>query len=176
MVWTIIGVVVLFAVLVVLIKTLQAKGLLHVAEPERAKHPFKKKDYFFSKGERVFYDVLMQAVDGQVAVFAMVRLWDLLDLPKGTEQRQSHQNRVQSKHVDFVLCDLKNLSPALVIELDDKSHGRARRVERDKLVDEIPGDAGLPILHVKAAPNYDPQALRQSIQAKLRPEEVAAQA
>ncbi|HUI06391.1 MAG TPA: DUF2726 domain-containing protein [Verrucomicrobiae bacterium] len=132
------------------------------------KLPYRKKDYLLTATERSFYDVLRGIAGDQLEVFAKVRLLDLLYLPKGTENRQSHNNRVMSKHVDFLLCDREKLSPLLVIELDDSSHERDDRAQRDAFVDEALGAAGLPILHVTAKRSYAPNELADLIQEKLQ--------
>jgi hypothetical protein len=67
-------------------------------------------------------------------VFAKVRLADLLYLPKGTQGRQAAFNRIQSKHVDFLLCSKDAVRPLLAIELDDSSHGEQSRITRDVLL------------------------------------------
>ena len=131
------------------------------------KHPFRKKDYLLTKAERSFYEVLCQAVDSRLAVFAKIRLWDLLYLPKGVENAQAHRNRVQSKHVDFVLCDRAALKPVLVIELDDASHERESRQARDSLVDDILAAAGLPVLRVRARQGYVTSEIRQQIDSAM---------
>jgi len=89
-------------------------------------------------------------------------------LPGGTENRQAHMNRVMSKHVDFVLCDLQAVTPVLVIELDDSSHGRDDRRARDEFVDGVLSAAGLPILHVAAKQSYAPKELAELIEAQLQ--------
>jgi len=116
--------------------------------------PFRKKDYLLSKAERSFYEVLLRSIGNDHVVFAKVRLLDLLWLPKGTANAQSHRNRVQSKHVDFVLCQRASLTPVLVVELDDASHEAPSRQHRDMLVDRVLASAGLPVLHVPAKPGY----------------------
>ncbi len=131
--------------------------------------PYRAKNYFFSKAERSFFGVLQQAVDNQYAIFSKVRLSDLLYVPKGTESWQSHFNRIGSKHVDFVLCDPEQVRPTLVIELDDASHGRAKRQERDAFVDKALAAGGLPILRVPAKRHYDSNGLAQSIRNAIQP-------
>jgi very-short-patch-repair endonuclease len=138
--------------------------LLKRPKPTAEQLPYRRKDYLLSRTEREFYERLIVAVAGlQIAVFAKVRLEDLLWLPKGTANRQGHRNRVQSKHVDFVLCDRRDLRPVLVIELDDASHERQDRRTRDALVNEILSAAGLPILHVKARWAYDAQSIARQV-------------
>jgi hypothetical protein len=130
--------------------------------------PYRKKDYLLTAAERSFYEVLCGVVDGQLLVFAKVRLADLVYMPKGTANRQTHFNRIQSKHVDFVLCTRDKLSPVLVIELDDASHEEESRRDRDTFVDAALTAAGMPILHVPAERTYVPADLAAAIQQKLR--------
>ena len=129
--------------------------------------PFRKRDYLFTAAERSFYEVLRSVTQDRLHVFPKVRLVDLVYLPGGTENRLAHMNRVMSKHVDFVLCDLQTVTPVLVIELDDSSHVRADRQARDATVDNVLGAAGLPILHVAAKEFYAPKELAALIEAKL---------
>lgn len=135
-----------------------------VAEPEL---PYRRRDYLLTKAERSFYGVLQQIASEDWQIFAMVRLADLLYLPRGTERRQSYQNRIQSKHIDFVLCRSTDVRPILAIELDDSSHARRDRSERDRFVDQALQAAGLPLLRVRAQRTYDPRQLLQSIREAL---------
>lgn len=129
--------------------------------------PFKKNKYFLSAAEQSFYGVLKQAVAGQLDIFAKVRLLDVLWLPPQVQGKQRHKNLVQSKHVDFVLCDSKALVPMLVIELDDVSHARSDRERRDLLVDKVLTDAKLPVLRVPAKASYDVRQLAADIRQAL---------
>jgi hypothetical protein len=118
--------------------------------------PYRRKDYLLTQGERAFYLVLCRAVDAdRHRVFCKVRLGDLLWMPKGTDKRQSHWNRIQSKHADFVVCSADVLRPLVVIELDDRSHERSDRRERDRFVDQALAAAGLPVIHVRAQASYN---------------------
>ncbi|HUS17746.1 MAG TPA: DUF2726 domain-containing protein, partial [Chloroflexia bacterium] len=74
------------------------------AGPAPLAYPYRKRDALLTAAERSFYGVLLQAVDGTWQVFVKVRLADLLYIPGDTDGRQSAWNRIQSKHVDFVLC------------------------------------------------------------------------
>src|SRR5687768_13442484 len=40
---------------------------------------------------------------------------------------QSHRNRIDRKHVDFLLCHSEMMKPLVGLELDDQSHGRPDR-------------------------------------------------
>lgn len=146
------------AVVVVLVAVIAAAlkraGLLSTRAASNESLPYRKKDYLLTKAERSFYEVARTAVADEWTIFAKVRMLDLVWLPRGTGNAQAHRNRVQSKHVDFVLCDPCTLKPLLVVELDDASHQRADRQLRDALVDAVLQAAGLPVLHIATSNGY----------------------
>ena len=130
--------------------------------------PFKRNKSFLTPAEQSFFGCLKLAVAGRWELFVKVRLLDLLWVPRGTEGKQGWKNRVQSKHVDFLLCDGKTLLPLLVIELDDSSHGRPDRQAKDELVANVLEGAGIPLLRMKAAVSYDTRAMSEEIQRAMR--------
>ncbi len=135
--------------------------------------PYRKKDYLFSKAEKSFYEVLsLISQELNIKIFAKVRLGDLLYIPKGTKDRIKYWNKIQSKHVDFVLCENENIKPILVIELDDSSHNKASRKERDNFVDKALEDGGLKILHISAQYSYNVNELTEKIKNLIIPKEV----
>jgi hypothetical protein len=153
---------VVVAILPALLKLLLAK------RPPTGALPYRKRDYLLTAAERSFYEVLCGVINGELLVFAKLRLADLVWMPKGTANRQAHFNRIQSKHVDFLLCDREKLSPVLVIELDDASHEEDGRRDRDAFVDAALSAAGLPVLHIPSKRAYVPADLAAMIQQKLR--------
>jgi len=131
--------------------------------------------------ERSFYGVLVQATGEDWRAFAKVRMADVLTPEKGLSRSswQGAFNAISAKHFDFLLCDPGDCSPKLGLELDDKSHQRKRRRQRDQLVDTACQSAGLPLLRVKAARAYVIADLRKQIEDALTPpeaEEAAARA
>jgi len=117
--------------------------------------PYTKVPAVLTTAEQVFYSALRQAVGEQWAVLAKVRLSDVIDVPFGAPDRQAHRNRIDRKHLDFVLCSRADCAPALAIELDDSSHERFDRRRRDAFVDSALGAAGLLILRVPVRLVYD---------------------
>jgi very-short-patch-repair endonuclease len=155
------------AAIAIFIALLAVVFLLRSLPRNAARSPYRLREQLLSAAERSFFGVLRQSVDGDQQVFAKVRLTDLLLVPQGVKNWQAHQNRIQSKHVDFVVCDNATTKPLLVIELDDSSHERARQKARDAFVDEAAGHAGLPILHVAVKRSYAAAELRQLISSVL---------
>lgn len=108
-----------------------------------------QKAWLFSYNEKDAYSKLKSIADELgYTIFAKVRLLDLLEPVKGTPKYKTYFYKIQSKHVDFVLCD-KKLVARYIIELDDGSHDTAERRERDKFVDEVVQSVGYQIIHVR---------------------------
>ena len=128
--------------------------------------PFRQRDNFLPAAELSFFHVLKQVTGSHFHVCAKVRISDLLYVVQ-RRSNMGHANRIDRKHVDFVLCDPKTMQPALIIELDDSSHQRKDRQERDQLVDAAFAAAELTILHVPCQRNYAPEELKQQIRDAL---------
>lgn len=129
--------------------------------------PYVARIHLLTKAERSFYEVLRRIVGDEWAVFAKVRLADLLNVPRSTKDWQAHFNRIQSKHVDFVVCDTKMVRVGLVIELDDSSHSQPGRRDRDDFLNAALAAAHLPILRVPARAKYNPNELRAQLEPLL---------
>ena len=97
--------------------------------------PYRLSRRFLSPAELSFYRVLVQVIPEDTVVAVKPRLGDVRFVSRGSSGRWAFQNKIQSKHVDFLVCDAKTMTPRLAIELDDKSHERADRMERDEFVD-----------------------------------------
>ena len=166
--------IILFFVVVVTIVFIKeftsSEGISFEKTKEDKKFPYRRKDYLLTVSERNFYEVLKKVSDeNNKLLFAKVRLEDLLWLPGNISWRDrlSLRGRIKSRHIDFVLCDRENIRPLLAIELDDASHLRFDRVERDDFVDSALSDAGLPILHIPVRQSYDFSDLMRRIQEKF---------
>lgn len=129
--------------------------------------PYRRKDYLLTRAERCFFDSLQTAVRNSWHVSAKVRLADLFFIVKGTGAWQSHFNRINAKHVDFVLCRPSDMRPMAAIELDDRSHERKDRIARDEFVNDLFKQTGFPLIRIPASNRYDARALRQQIEAQI---------
>jgi hypothetical protein len=123
-------------------------------------YPFHLRDDFLSPAEASFFHVLRMVTGQQVVALAKVNLNDLFFAQTGdTRRNRAANNRIDRKHVDFLLCDAQTLWPVLGIELDDRSHERPERKARDELVDGVFAAAGLPLLRVRVRQGYAPEEL-----------------
>ena len=130
---------------------------------------FTKRDVLFTPAERSFFGVLEQALEGRYRVFGKVRLGDIVKPAKGlsNSKRATAQNKVNQKHVDFVVCTASNLAVIGVVELDDKSHERDDRAGRDRFIDQTLADAKIPIVHFPAQKGYEIAEVRAKLAVGL---------
>jgi len=142
---------------------------------------FERTDYLFTPAERSFLGVLEQVLDSRYRVFGKVRLGDIVtpakDLSKGS--RTTALNKIRQKHVDFVVCSATDLAVIGVIELDDKSHERKDRVERDLFVDQACVSANIPLVRFEAQKGYRLEEVRAKLAAafplvEVKPEPAAS--
>lgn len=164
--WTLILLILLIAVCiaaVVAAKVLTARKRGD-ATPDEPHFPYESQP-LLSNAEASFLRVLDLAVDGRARVFAKVRLADLIATKRGlsNSERAKAFNRIQSKHVDFVLCDPDTLIPLAALELDDRSHERNDRRERDDFVDRACAAASLHVIHMRAGHGYSVHELRREL-------------
>lgn len=110
----------------------------------------------FTPAERAFLIVLEKTVPDGVRVFGKVRLEDILGVVSGLDraQRTAARNKINRKHVDFLLVRESDFAPLAGIELDDSSHEEDDRRQRDAFVDEAFASAKLPLLHVPVQKTY----------------------
>ena len=78
-----------------------------------------------------------------------VRLWDLIEPKKGRSNRKELENKIRSKHVDFVLVD-PELKVIGVLELDDSTHDREDRKSRDSFVRDALEGAGITMIQTRS--------------------------
>lgn len=126
------------------------------------------RDSLLRPGERAFFPTLRQACADRSLIFTQVQLSKLIYPRAGIPKRQTYQNKIDRKSVDFVLCHPSTLKPQLIIELDDKSHTREDRKTRDDFVNNALKAAGIPLLRVTAAASYNISDLESQIRALIR--------
>ena len=124
-------------------------------EPVEEVLPYVKRDDFLSKAELSFYKVLLQAVGEEATICPKVSLSDIFFVNiKDKSWQTKYYNKIARKHVDFLICSEDILTPLCGIELDDSSHKRENRIERDIFVDKVFESAGLKLLRFENKAGY----------------------
>ena len=105
--------------------------------------------------QRVIQTLMGQLPDG-LHLCPQVRLAEIIKVESSDRGAwRGAFNRVACKSVDFVVMDLSNGNPILVIELDDRTHDRPDRRDRDALVNEVLGAACIPLVRFKPSGRLD---------------------
>src|SRR5215469_3920464 len=126
-------------------------------------------DSLLTPAEKLFYEQLDLVIDGRLQILCKVRLADLIEVEsRQPEERNRVFRRIASKHIDFVLAEPGSLAPMLAIELDDSSHERADRRERDEYLEELFQTVKFPLLRIKASATYNRRALVDALEQALR--------
>jgi len=143
----------------------QAQQLLSTQEEEL---PYRVRDDFLSPAERSLYGVLCAAVGEWATVCPKISLGDVFYPQSGDHSANlRYRNHIVQKHVDFLLCDPGSMRPLLGVELDDASHQRPDRQDRDVFVDQVFAAAGLPLLRVPAQAAYDTRVLAAAVRERV---------
>lgn len=131
---------------------------------KREQLPYELKESLLTKRELKFFNVLREVIknyDFQVAI--KPRMADFIHINSKKIKKNSYMtyfNKIKSKHIDFLICESTTLKPILGIELDDESHKKKERIERDNFVDSVYKKSGLKIIHIY---EYDYSSLREII-------------
>lgn len=138
------------------------KGLL---PSQKIVLPYRMLAALLTPAERSFFGVLQLSTKGRLLIFAKVRVADILTTTKGlsNSERQSAFNRIKAKHFDFVLCDPNHLGVVCVLELDDKSHKKASRQQRDEFLNSACEAAGVPLIHFQAKAAYAQSEIEKTL-------------
>ena len=132
--------------------------------------PYRLRDDFLSPAEFSFYKVLssiLGPLGPSFTVQSKVRLADVFFVIRLNENI-AYYNKIIPRHVDFLVCDSTTMKPLLGIELDDASHRRSSRQERDKFVEGVFRAAQLPLVRFPAQRAYNTREVAKRIMPLLR--------
>lgn len=142
---------------------------------DKQEYPYLVRDHFLSPAEHSFFMVLQSAVCNSALISIKVGLHDLFYVKSSDgSKHRSYTNKIDRKHVDFLLCDPKTVHPIAGIELDDKSHQRIDRQVRDEFVENVFRAANLPLIRVPAKHSYSVTELQSLLKPYLAMERPAS--
>jgi hypothetical protein len=149
-------------ILAILSATLLLKNDDDNAPPVNPDYKYRVKESLTSPSEKKLFYLLKQSVGNQYEIFPQIALVSLVDkLTAGAYRNELF------RVVDFVLADARTHKPVLVIELNDASHNKKDRRERDEKVKCILERAGLNMLTLSIE-NYDKVNLRREISLAIK--------
>lgn len=113
----------------------------------KAKHyNYRKNQVLLTPAELNFFHALYRQLPKKYGISTKVRLADLLTPNERGKRYKAALARIWSKHIDFVIYEIRTGKIISGIELDDSSHKKINRIARDKFVNQIAEESGF-ILH-----------------------------
>ena len=118
------------------------------------KEKYESKRYMISLNELNFFKQLQKLIDEMdLNLFTQVSLYSIVET-KCKTYNYEELNKIKSKSIDFVVADKKSCRARLCIELDDRTHEKYDRQERDKFINELFENMGIKLLRIKVKENY----------------------
>ena len=133
---------------------------------EESQLRFESQGYLLTEAERVFFEALEQAIEGKGYHVAMKpRLADIIRVPNRSGKNGfSAFLKISQKHLDFVVVEKSTSRIIGAIELDDRSHARQDRRERDRFVEEALEQAGIPLFRQPWQREYSVSSLSAALE------------
>ena len=103
-------------------------------------------------------------------IFAQVSLYNILNTKSDLDYKTKtiYFNKIASKSIDFVLVDKKDCRIKLCIELDDSTHNKKARIERDEFINKLFKDLEINLLRYPVYQIYYKETLKRKIQEVMK--------
>ena len=120
-------------------------------------YPYECCSSLLTAAELRFANGLRISLESRFSLSFQTRLEDIIHVRNDTDPklRFSCRNRIKSRHVDLVVYDPVDSEIIAAIELDDSSHLRKDRQERDCFMNELFESCGLPLIRIPVCLEYD---------------------
>ena len=132
---------------------------------------YRPKRYVITKNELNFYTALLEvAKELDLIVFSQVSLYNILETKSNLDYKTKtiFFNKIASKSIDFVLVDKKDCRIKLCIELDDNTHKKEKRIERDNFINKLFKDLEIDLLRYPLYNIYYKDTLKKRIQENIK--------
>ncbi len=149
----------------------EIKEINHNIYEENYNKYYKPKRYLTTLNELNFYNVLLEiAKELNMILFAQVSLYNILSIKKELDYstKTKYFNKIASKSIDFVLVDKKDCRIKLCIELDDSTHQKAKRIERDKFINKLFKDLEINLLRYPVYKVYYKETLKKKVLENIK--------
>lgn len=153
--------------------TLQNTNNLENSEENKINYSnyYKPKRYVITLNELNFYTTLMEvAKELDLILFSQVSLYNIIETRENLDKstKTTYFNKIASKSIDFVLVDKKDCRIKLCIELDDPTHMKKSRIERDKFINELFESLKINLLRYPSYNVYYKDTLKKRIQENIK--------
>ena len=129
---------------------------------KRKEYEFTRRDYIMTPAEMSLFRRLEKIAGDRYYVFPQIHLSSLLDHTVKGQNWEHALSTIQRKSIDYALVDKVSLKTIYAVELDDSTHDRPDRKERDVKVEQYLLDAGIPLVRFRDIDQLSDDDIRQS--------------
>lgn len=148
----------LFLALILLL----AKSAQPFFEEKRIYH-YRLRRYLMTKAEADLFRKLHILYGSKCIIVPQVRLSSIFDEKVKGQSWRAALSHINQKSVDFVLLRSDTFEIGCVIELDDYTHDKKDRQNRDKEVDRIFFESSIPLYHLTNTLCKTPSQIKKDI-------------
>lgn len=138
---------------------------------DKYKKYYKPRRYITTLNELSFYNVLLEiAKELDLILFAQVSLYSIIETKENLDYstQTTYFNKINRKSIDFVLVNKENCKIKLCIELDDPTHYKKKRQERDTFINELFQELEIPLLRYPSFTIYYKEPLKKKILENMK--------
>lgn len=154
--YIIVGIVVLVAII--------ASIFLNPKESKSDKnYKFKSRGQVLTHNELNFYQSLINIMPSNIYLLSKVRLLDIIEPDETGKRSFGARQKINSRHVDFLLIEKTTSKILGVIELDDSTHQKSSRKKADLFLNNVLEQANIPIKRFSVQKAYNVEQLRTTL-------------
>lgn len=127
------------------------------------KYNYQTKKSVMTIAEGNFYKKLTSALRDNFIIVPQAHLSMIFNHTVYGQNWRGAFSVINGKSIDFLIIDRGTFQPLLGIELDDSSHKRHDRQERDKIVNAIFKQTNLPLVHFSTGEWNTPDDINQKV-------------
>lgn len=125
-----------------------------MTKAEKKLLPYRVREPFLASTEKQLFRLLNELMGDRYFICPKVSLNDIFYIVRPNENVHFF-NKLFRKHINFLLCDRRMLTPVFGVRLVHPVSKEGAR-EVDKFLEDLFADAGLPLVHIPSKEFYDP--------------------
>lgn len=141
--------IVIVVIVVIIVVKLRRSTFWTTERVVESRYFYARKQAIMTDYESKFYKRLEAVVDGRYYIFPQIHLSALLVNKTGGRYHHAAFQKINHKSVDYVLCDKQTMAPVYAIELDDYTHDRPKRQQRDANINTLFEKIDLPLIRFR---------------------------
>ena len=158
MIYTILIILIIIMIIERYLDKKYAKNVNEISKQENYKKMYSKKEYLLTREELKFFKLIKIITDKyNLNLFTQVALYEIINT-----KEIKYFNKIRNKTIDFVITDV-NSKIKLCIELDDTTHIKENRQQRDKFLEELFEQLNIKLIRIPVQNYYNLKDIEEKI-------------